>query len=417
MTEIHKNKKAYYKNKEFYVYYELADSDGERRILTCRSRVYATIYPDNEKFSKYFPIQMKYIDKEPNDESLMEFLDKFNNWRREAIFAKPYSVDLTLGDVNAYQKVFFSLIKNYDKDATIGAKEYCWFERCANNAIVYLKDADIEVNCTSYDRKMCYGNILGSDIEVPMCEGKETTLKTLPNLKDIKCGLYRLKVTTDNKEFKKCFMLSKANVYVDISVRFLLEFKDKFNLHIELIQDNKPNAYIYDKTMKLSTMTSKWLSVAKELKANYPTNPYIKGLASATWGVIQQRNILEYTVDEINEKKLDVGYSETNKYIIHGMKVKKGVDYYKLINTRKACKFQLRLKPWITAQARDDMGRLALKYLDNVVRIQTDSISFDKYIDINDNAYALEEKTTGLIHWRNVNCYHNKTNDYKSKNY
>ncbi len=40
-----------------------------------------------------------------------------------------------------------------------------------------------------------------------------------------------------------------------------------------------------------------------------------------------------------------------------------------------------------------------------------------KKININDENYALESKTTGLIHWWNVNCYHNKTKDYKSKNY
>ena len=60
---------------------------------------------------------------------------------------------------------------------------------------------------------------------------------------------------------------------------------------------------------------------------------------------------------------------------------------------------------------------MAIKNIEHVIRIQTDSISFDKAIDINDDGYALEDKTTGLIHWDTVNSYHNKTNGYKSKTY
>jgi hypothetical protein len=159
------------------------------------------------------------------------------------------------------------------------------------------------------------------------------------------------------------------------------------------------------------------LTKVTKLKQEFPTNPYIKGLVSATWGVISASKVLEYTLDQINEKELDVGLKNTHQYVIVGRNIVKGEDIYELINQDSAYAFNLRLKPWVTAKSRDDMGKLALDYLDNVVRCQTDSISFDKYIDINDTAYVLEQKTTGLIHWQNVNCYYNKTTGYKSKNY
>ena len=109
--------------------------------------------------------------------------------------------------------------------------------------------------------------------------------------------------------------------------------------------------------------------------------------------------------------------SDDCKYKIVGRKQIKGIDYYVLVKTDNAYCYNMRLKPWITAQARYDMGTLAIKYLQNVCRIQTDSISFDKPIEFNDPNYALEAKTTGNIYWRNVNCYYNKTTGYKSKNY
>jgi hypothetical protein len=55
--------------------------------------------------------------------------------------------------------------------------------------------------------------------------------------------------------------------------------------------------------------------------------------------------------------------------------------------------------------------------LKNVIRIATDSVSFSKDIVNDDERYTTEEKTTGLIHFYNVNKYHNLTTGYKSKNF
>ena len=68
------------------------------------------------------------------------------------------------------------LIRNYKQNAPIDRIEYLWMEKCANNALMYLKEDNIEAECTSYDRKMCYGNILGSDIKIPTQPGCEFTL-------------------------------------------------------------------------------------------------------------------------------------------------------------------------------------------------------------------------------------------------
>ena len=170
--------------------------------------------------------------------------------------------------------------------------------------------------------------------------------------------------------------------------------------------------------IELDSCTSEWFKIARELKTKFKTNPLLSMIVKATWGCIQMKNKLEYTKDEIDDKKLDIGLDENSQYKLIGRKQIKDKDIYILVNTKSAYKYKLRLKPFVTAQARYDLVILAIKHLKNIVRIQTDSISFDNVtIEINDTNYAVESKTTGIIHYKNVNCYHNKTTGYTSKNY
>lgn len=416
---------ATYKFSKYYIYYDLVDEDNKRRIITMDGKL-DTIDKWKNDYKGYNDIQVKFIECTLNDDILKEYLQFFERWKDEAMNNGIYKVDITQGDVRAMQQCFFSLVTGY-KNKTSGklehdkivAIEFKWFERCANNALYYLDQDDIVKHCWSYDRKAAYANILGSKMMIPMYKGKEYTIWSLPKKsKYLEYGFYRVTITYTNKDFLKCFVLSKHNVYCDISLKFALDVKERFGLTIELIQDGEPNAYLYkeDDMIPICTMTSKWLKTVKELKAKYPKNPYIKALVSGTWGVIQKRNKLAYTMEEINDKELDFGLTDDYKYVQVGRFEKHGVMYYEMVNTSAAYKYQIRLKPWITAQARNDIAMKALANLEHVVRIQTDSISLDADINIDDENYALEAKTTGLIKWHNVNCYENLTTGYKSKN-
>lgn len=411
--------KVTYFNANYYVYYELVDHDENKRRIITNKGVLETIEQHDERYKQYTDFPMLFIEDDPSDKVLTEYLKNLKKWMYSAKLNRVYSIDFSKGHIKAAQTTFFSLIKNYKQHEPITSVEYKWFERCANNALYYLKQDNIEVECTSYDRKMCYGNILGSKIKIPIKKGKEYKLKKLPTLENMKYGFYRVKITCkDTDLLYKTFVLSPQNTYVNISLKFAIENKDILGLTIELIMDDEPNAYLYEECdmIELDSCTSEWLKIAKELKTKYKSNPLLKFIASGTWGVIQQRNKLVYTLDQINEKNLDVGLDDKSKYKLIGRKTVDNIDYYILVNTANAYKYKMRLKPFITAQARYDMGTLAIKYLDNIVRCQTDSISFDKPIDINDDNYCLEIKTSGLIHWYNVNKYHNKTTGYKSKN-
>ena len=55
----------------------------------------------------------------------------------------------------------------------------------------------------------------------------------------------------------------------------------------------------------------------------------------------------------------------------------------------------LDLKHFLTDFGRIKIALIALQNIDNVVRIQTDSITFDKPIVLNINNFAIDEKKTG----------------------
>ena len=87
--------------------------------------------------------------------------------------------------------------------------------------------------------------------------------------------------------------------------------------------------------------------------------------------------------------------------------------FYKLVVLKNPYKYKLRMKSFVTAQARIDIANFSILHgLQNVIRIQTDSVSFSKKINNDDENYSKEKKSSGLIHFYNVNKYHNLTTGY-----
>jgi hypothetical protein len=112
-------------------------------------------------------------------------------------------------------------------------------------------------------------------------------------------------------------------------------------------------------------------------------------------------------VNEMDEKGIFVGVSDKNDFVIIGNnKNIDGKQLYVLLDKNNPYKSNIRLKSWITAYGRNIMANLALDAgLNNVIRIHTDNITLIKEFDFEDINFIPEEKTTGLIKWRNVNDY------------
>jgi hypothetical protein len=83
-----------------------------------------------------------------------------------------------------------------------------------------------------------------------------------------------------------------------------------------------------------------------------------------------------------------------------------GEPYYKLLDVKRPYLFNLRLKPWITSYGRIKTARIVLDHLDDVVRVHTDGVVFNKPKEFNIDGFIPEKKTTGKIQFNNLNDYH-----------
>ena len=225
----------------------------------------------------------------------------------------------------------------------IGELEDKWFEKCYNSGLMFSKPGIID--SYGYDFTMCYGNILADEkFIIPLREGKEVNLKKLPT--KIKFGLYRVIIKSDHPDIKKCFSFSKHNVYTSIDLKFIMKLQEQFNITIELIIDNEPNALVYklDDQIKGSKVFKKWLDTVKALKAEFPKNILIKMLATSLWGHLSKRKIF-YKADEEAEKLLK---EPNSPYVILDYVIKHdGSSFYTLQNKEQLYAYPLRLKPFI----------------------------------------------------------------------
>ncbi len=108
--------------------------------------------------------------------------------------------------------------KNFDK---ITWEEYKWYELENNSSLMRCEPGTY--NCLGYDFKMAYPTYLSSQVVLknkqrhfhfPIHEGIEMTLKELPKNLDLKYGLYKVKISTENEDFKFAFNFNKDNVII-----------------------------------------------------------------------------------------------------------------------------------------------------------------------------------------------------------
>jgi hypothetical protein len=353
-----------------------------------------------------------------NEESLIKYANDFKVWVQQLRKTEMYGgngirdIDYRFSFTHfmAVTATFKKLCKDkYEHHHPIIRIEYDNFEGCYNAGLQYCGEP---ITCDSYgyDFSSQYlWILLANDFLIPSKQGTETHYDELPDI--LEYGIYRVKVITNNKDFKKVFSMSYKYTYTSISLLFALEVKDRFDLTFEMIQDGKPNAYVYDKEclVKSSVIFSNYKHLYK-IKCKFPKNKLVKHLSSALWGHVNSFNTIRMTLDEMNEKNINRGMSSKCDYVIKNHIIYENNEYYELIDMKRPYNFNIRLKPFITSYARNQTARVALLDLDSVIRIHTDGVAFNKDMTaiIKESGIKRllpENKTTGLIRWRNVSSY------------
>jgi len=138
----------------------------------------------------------------------------------------------------------------------------------------------------------------------------------------------------------------------------------------------------------------------------YPKNKLLKHLLSSLWGSLCRKRTIMKTYDQIVEEGLDVSCDNTGQYEIFEHYFKdNGKDYYKLRNNLEPYHYGLaRIKCFLVARGRNLTATLAMKNIDNVIRIHTDAVCFSQPVDVSHIENLMpENKTTGNLKWTKVN--------------
>ena len=291
--------------------------------------------------------------------------------------------------------------KNLDwqKWKPIDIIEAKWFKMSSNGALQYCKPGTYQAY--GYDFNMYYPRLLGdkrfSQLQIPTTGGKEYILTDLTS---IQYGFYRVNLTCNDPNISTIFSFSKDNVYTHYSLNFAYELirNHNFKIDIELIQDGEPNAYLYKDEDLISSnlLFNDWFGCILNLKKKYPKNVLIKMLSSSIWGHLSQKNTKTVDGDKIDDYDVDIGDDADYKVLDHIYK-EDGSDYWKLLNTKEPYKLPLRIKPFLASYGRNKTARVALRMIDNVVRIHTDGIVFDKEYIVKSENLLTDDKYTGHI--------------------
>ena len=378
------------------------------------------------KHYRYFEAMKGY---ETTSLSLLQFRDDFTSWVDELLSSK---IEYTkyFNHLNATYYTFLKYSTNalnttiqdgldcgLDAIQNINFVEFRYFEKCFNAGLMTIDETilNVENNYYGYDFTSYYPHLLAKfDLQMPIKQGKQSKITDFK--KKLKYGIYQVRITCDDKNFKKIFAFSKENHYTHNSLNFCLKHKKQFNIKLEIINTNNEfNCLVYDEKDLISTkdIFFGWFEKLIEIKTKYPKNKLAKHLMTNIWGALIQfnRTILKTDEEYYNCDLSDIDSEEETEYKLLEMNefVKDGelIYNYKVIKSDQPYKHHFRIKPFLTSYGRKMMGDFIIQenIIDNIVRVQTDGLVLSSQKDFSHLPYypKPEDKTTGKYTWYSIN--------------
>lgn len=375
---------------------------------------------------------------------LKDYCEKIQIWRDELLNSKSLILPFDfIADFNKSSGCKFfhtnetNILRFFNKYSTkiytndkfdkVTWNEYLWFEKPYNGALNKHKKGIY--NCIGYDFKMSYPTLLSSKLILnnkiiqfltPTKKGKLYRLEKLK--KELKYGLYRVKITSSNEDFNFIFNFrTDTNVYTHYDIEFCRKHQEQYDIKIELIIDDEPNALLYrcEKLINGKEIFAPWYSRICDLKKEFPNNGLIKLLSSSIWGYLSKTNKRYYNDIELDKNpNITMDDDENNSeadYLFLNVKdnINETKDYL-LLNKKQPYAKNYRLKPFITSLQRIVIGEICIQVgINKVVRINTDCCVFNKDLLTDDDikkiknispTFILEAKTTGkfnILHTNN----------------
>jgi hypothetical protein len=348
--------------------------------------------------------------KEINDENKKIVYDKYYNHNKavQYIFELFETVSMKIY-IEDKQKVSWLESLFLERVKSCGLMTYS--EEFMNKPIINF----------GYDFSSYYPHLLGSsyyNFEFPYKQGKLS--KIMDTKKKLKYGVYDVKITTNDKNLLKIFMLNNENTYTHYEIQFLLRYKKVFKFEMEFL-DKEYNALVYDDTdiIESKKICSNWFINLYNIKSKHPKNKVIKHLLASLHGSLSMYKRITVKGDEVKQYKGQISYfndeAETQYKILDRFYINNEFQYH-IVNKDEIYNNELaRIKPFLTAFGRIQIAKWVIEnnLLDNVIRIHTDGIVFNKEIDLNElkGEYKpkIEQKYFNLkMIW--YNCIYNEFN-------
>ncbi|KAF0704288.1 hypothetical protein AaE_015019 [Aphanomyces astaci] len=339
---------------------------------------------------------------EPTDESLAKFADDMMLWRDEilnsGILKKRFDYFSQYrysngnikyanhaNSVHLFMRYHLSDLTQYD---TITLVEADWYAKCNNAGLMYNQPGTYE-EVTTYDRKMFYPSTLGRKtdnpahrFEFPTKAGKVGKISKIPAA-GFAYGIYHVKVESHgDKRFEKLFAFSKDNHYTHTSLNFVMNVYNKHhggNIQLTLIGTT---CLKYDKKclVESSSVFRNWFSILQKFKLKFPKNKLIKHLASSAWGHLVSTNTIIKPFDDVDPDDYSTDLDSPARYYLREVVGQSsGFMFLKLVDKEKPYfKYQVRIKPFLLSLCRRIMSTLVLLHPERVIRIATDSITFEE---------------------------------------
>ena len=410
--------KSYLKTKEIKKIKKIKDIEKRRELHT------KYLYNTLPKYAKQLVTDVKDLYKLHG----FNYFDNDYKFSNGNIFYRTHATNV----VTFFKR--YTKKELYENFEPVYYDEYKYWTKCYNSGLMYLKKKGIYNNCFGYDYKMFYGiNMKKLNFHMATEKGEYAIIKEFPkshyakhgkaNIKNpymlpIQYGIYHVKIISNDPLLNTKFMFSKYHWYTSYSICQILKYidKGKHGITLEIVQDGKANAYLYDDTKLVVgfDIFHKWANKLITIKENCK-NSITKMLASSGWGHLQDVKTIYCNQDQFdticdNGYTISANIDKEPDYFIHNfdMKGEDQIPMYELIDVSKPVyKLPLRLLPFITSYSRCRMASVIDYYNleEHVIRIHTDGIVLDKECNFSDKDLIAEDKTTGNIEFKNVNDY------------
>jgi hypothetical protein len=150
-----------------------------------------------------------------------------------------------------------------------------------------------------YDETSLYPSIQQSALTFPINKGKFQTLKDFVNHRGFNTyGIFRAEVEYKD-DMKKLFRYSHHKKYTHIDLARAREL----GLQVSLIQDDTPNALVYEKETRIpgNVIFGEYVHFLFKLKNVALSSKVAKRILNTLWGALCQRNKSYHDVDEASE--------------------------------------------------------------------------------------------------------------------